>query len=309
MPSYELPNWSVAEYVIPVVNVQSSRRITLHGTAFFLNSTGVFMTAGHVIRSAQEDAARTNGTVAVAIPVSDMTAGADSLGRILKVNEISLADAPYDIAVGTTNTASKALFRLAPSGSGSMLRNVITFGYPASALGDDPRAAITLGLRAHKGYIVRTLASGRLLAHDHPAAFELNFAVPSAMSGAPLLLEPPATWLEAGLQASGGLPFVGGMLVDTRFVPPPALHLLGVCVGTQEAETVVHAFTEVKDGEIEYREKMSKVELYGLAHDIASLATWKPSCLGGSSLGDVIKHSNIPTPSDEQANFSEPTAS
>jgi hypothetical protein len=223
MDLYELPNWSVAEYVIPVLNVQSSRRITLHGTAFFLNSTGVFMTAGHVIRAAQENAARTNGTVAIATSIPGTTAGAPS-----PVLEFSLAEAPYDIAIGTTGAASKALFRLAGSLDGTMLRNVITFGYPASAAqGGDPRSPISLGLRAHKGYILRRLPQGRLLNHDHPAAFELNFAVPSAMSGAPLLLEPPATRLEAGLQASGGLPFIGGMLVDMRFVPSPALHLLG----------------------------------------------------------------------------------
>ena len=105
MVPYELPNWSVAEYVIPVLNVQSSRRITLHGTAFFLNSTGVFMTAGHVIRSAQEEAAQTNGNVALSTPIPGANAG-----TISEALNVSLADAPYNIAVGTTRAASKAVF-------------------------------------------------------------------------------------------------------------------------------------------------------------------------------------------------------
>jgi hypothetical protein len=119
-------------------------------------------------------------------------------------------------------------------------------------------------------------------------------------------LEPPATWLEAGLQASGGLPIIGGILVDMRAVPPPALHLIGVCVGTQEAETVAYAHTEVVDGNIEFREKTSKIELYGLAHDITPLATWKP-CLDGISLGEVIRPSDYPAPNCAQANVSDVT--
>jgi hypothetical protein len=303
MRSYEFPKWSVTEYVIPVLNVQPSRRTTLHGTAFFVNSNGVFMTAGHVIRAAQEEAANTNGIVAIGQPISPTNPAA-----ITEVGDVSFANAPYDIAVGISNTASKALFRLLRPFDASILKNVVTFGYPASAVGDHPSKAITLGLRAHKGYIVRPLAPGRLLGHDHPAAFELNFPVPSAMSGAPLLLEPPATRPEAAMQASGGLAVAGGMAVNVRTVPSPALSLLGVCVGTQEAETVVHAYTEVVDGNIEFREKTSKVELYGLAHDITWLGSWRPQCLGGASLGDVIKPSDYSSASGEAADVSEPAS-
>ena len=71
-------------------------------------------------------------------------------------------------------------------------------------------------------------------------------------------------------------------------MPKHALHLLGVCVGTTEAETVAFSHTEVVDGETTFREKTSKIELYGLAHDLLPLSEWKPECLGGQTLAAAI---------------------
>jgi hypothetical protein len=99
--------------------------------------------------------------------------------------------------------------------------------------------------------------------HPHPSAFELSFPIPSALSGAPLVLERPATAIEHALMAAPGqLPRIGLGIVDPRYIPRHALHLLGVCVGTTEAERrVAFSHTEVVDGRTTYREKTSRIEL------------------------------------------------
>lgn len=74
-----------------------------------------------------------------------------------------------------------------------------------------------------------------------------------------------------------------------RFMPKHALHLIGVCIGTTEAETVAFSHTEVIDGTTRFSEKTSKIELYGLANDLLPLADWKPSCLGGTTLAQAIE--------------------
>jgi hypothetical protein len=159
-----------------------------------------------------------------------------------------------------------------------MLRDVVTYGYPETALIAIASGGIELGMRGHKGYIVRPLNAGHSLQHPHPQCFELSFAVPSALSGSPLLL----------------MPF--GKAADITYPPKLMLNhawaaVIGVCVGTQEAEVVIHSYTEIIDGKTEYREKTSRIELYGLAHDLRPLASWAPSLLGGATLGDVITHS------------------
>ena len=111
----------------------------------------------------------------------------------------------------------------------------------------------------------------------------------TALSGAPLVLERPATALERALTAMPGVvPVIGPMLIDPRSIPRHALHLLGICVGTTEAETVTFAHSEVINGNITFSEKTSKVELYGLAHDLLPLADWRPGCLNGLTLREAI---------------------
>jgi hypothetical protein len=69
-------------------------------------------------------------------------------------------------------------------------------------------------------------------------------------------------------------------------MPKHALHLLGVCVGTTQAETIAFSHTEVVDGETKFREKTSKIELYG--HDLLPLSEWKPEYLGGQTLAAAV---------------------
>jgi hypothetical protein len=279
-----LPEYDVEQYVVPVLNGLPDRSANLHGTAFFINGSGTFLTAGHVLAAARTDADKTGGRICLAIRNPGTTSGVVS--NILATD---LAPAPFDIAVGTTNVVSKSFVRLASATAGAALRNVMTFGYPESAQAKVPSGGIVLGHRAHKGYIVHRLISGQLLRHSHPPAFELSFPIPSALSGAPLVLERPATALEHALVAAPGLvPMIGPLLVDPRSISRHALHLIGVCVGTTEAETVAFAYIEVVDGMTKFSEKTSKIELYGLAHDLLPLADWKPPCLHGTTLAAAI---------------------
>jgi hypothetical protein len=280
----ELPEYDIEQYVVPVLNVQPDRSARLHGTAFFINGSGTILTAGHVMAAAQDEARKTGGRVCIVIRAPGTNAG-----NSYDVLAADFAPAPFDIAIGTTNAVSRSFVRLAAATARAALRDVVTFGYPESAQAPMPSGGIVLSYRAHKGHIVRLLPPGQLLAHPHPAALEVSFPIPSALSGAPLVLERPATAVERALMAAPGVvPVIGPLLIDPRSIQRHALHLLGVCVGTTEAETVAFAYSEVKDGNTTFLEKTSKIELYGLAHDLLPLADWQPPCLNGHMLGEAI---------------------
>jgi hypothetical protein len=279
-----LPDYQIHQYVTPVLSAASAS-VVLHGTAFFINTEGVFLTAGHVIKKAEQSAAaQSEGKICLSVRIEDSLAGA-----LHETLATELAPAPFDVAIGKVNAKSKSFVRLADVSAGAPLRNVWTFGHPESAHTRTSSGLLVVGHRAHKGYIVRRL-KGDELAFPSAPGFELNFPIPSALSGAPLVLERSATPLEYALMAAPGMvPTIGGGLVDVRFMPKHALHLIGVCVGTTEAETVAFSRTEVIDGNTEFREKTSKIELYGIAQSLLALADWKPLCLGGVMLAQAIE--------------------
>jgi hypothetical protein len=280
----QLPYYQLDQYVVPVLSAAPDGNTAVHGTAFFINSDGVFLTAGHVIEAARSAAAQSGGKIWLSVRIADSNAAASH-----EILSTELAPAPFDVAIGNVSTASQSFVRLADESAGAPLCNVWTFGYPETAHTRASSGRLLVGQRAHKGYIVRRL-TGDELALPFGPGFELNFPIPSALSGAPLVLERPATALEHALMAAPGMPPMIGMgLVDTRFTPKHALHLIGVCVGTTQAETVAFSYTEVIDGNIKYSEKTSKIELYGLAHDLLPLAGWKPLCLHGVTLAQAIE--------------------
>jgi hypothetical protein len=279
-----LPEYQIDQYVVPVLSAASDGNTALHGTAFFINSDGVFLTAGHVIDAARSAAAQRGGKIWLSVRIPDSDAGAYH-----EILSTELAPAPFDVAIGKVSTASQSFVRLADMSAGAPLRNVWTFGYPESAHARASSGHLLVGHRAHKGYIIRRLR-GDELAFPFAPGFELNFPIPSALSGAPLVLERPATALEHALMAAPGMiPMIGMGLVDVRFMPKHALHLIGVCVGTTQAETVAFSHTEVIDGNTKISEKTSKIELYGIAHDLLPLTGWKPLCLGGVTLAQAIE--------------------
>ncbi len=91
------------------------------------------------------------------------------------------------------------------------------------------------------------------------------------------------------MAAPGMVPKIGMAMIDVRSMPKHALHLIGVCVATTEAETVASSFTEVVDGNTTFRETRSKIELFGLANDLSALADWKPACLGDAPLAQAVE--------------------
>jgi hypothetical protein len=253
-------------------------------TAFFINGNGTFLTAGHVMNAAQAEVAKSGGTICLTTRIPESSNGITS-----EVLSAELAPAPFDIAIGSTSRPSDSFVRLANATAVAPLQNVMTFGYPESAQLVNA-SGLVLSHRVHKGYIIRILDAGSTLMHPHPMAFELDFPIPSALSGAPLVLERPATSLERALMAAPGMiPVIGNMMIDVRLIPRHALHLVGVCVGTTQAETVAFAYSEIIDGSTKFSEKTSKIELYGLAHDLLSLADWSPACLQGATLAQAIE--------------------
>jgi hypothetical protein len=45
----------------------------------------------------------------------------------------------------------------------------------------------------------------------------------------------------------------------------------------------------VKDGSEEFREEVTRVEEFGIAHDVRPILEWKPSILDGKSLREFFK--------------------
>lgn len=283
MTSYPtLPDYVVENYVIPLFSAALDGRATLHGTAFFINGEGVFLTARHVIESAQSAAAQNGGYIFLAERQFE-----SDRASIHPVKSVEFAHLPFDVGIGKVSAETRSFLRLADLSAGAPLRDVSTFGYPESAHTRTAEGRLIIRSRAHKGYIVRRLRGDEMDCSTAPG-FELNFPIPSALSGAPLVLHRPATAQEHELMSAPGMMPVGA-LVDVRFMPKHALHLIGICIGTTQAETVDFSYKEIIDGNTTFSERTSKIELYGLGHDLLPLANWRPTCLGGNALGDAIQ--------------------
>jgi hypothetical protein len=137
--------------------------------------------------------------------------------------------------------------------------DVMTLGYPESAIGADFRAKV-LNLRCRKGYIQRRIRPGDIHVGKHPDGFELSFLVsPGLSGGAPL--------------------FYGGQQ-----------KLIGICVASYRSEQIDDSIVEIDNNGHEYRETRLRIEQYGFAHDIRPLfSTWRPELLEGKSLSEAIQ--------------------
>lgn len=261
------------EYIVPVVrSTERDGQIyveRVHGTAFFINSRGVFITAAHVLRNATADMEENGGAIGlVMLRPGDTTHHYE--GEILR---FTFAPTPYDVAVGVVDQPSKACFELVPTGKIWIWQDVHTIGYPETAVALD---AGKIHVRGHKGYVVRKLGQGSTLIHEHPEAFEVNFSIPKGMSGSPLVLRHDSN-LVLGDE-------------DNQEAAPPFL-LIGVCTGNQPAELVDFVYETVEEDGSRFKEKKIRIEEYGIAHDLWSLRQWAPDCLGGQTLGAAIRPS------------------
>lgn len=225
----------VENYIAPVVRLHEQadkiRFDRLHGTAFFVNSRGVFITAAHVIRNAVADVESHGGGVAISVRKP-----ADSQNAYVgHIRAVSFAEEPYDIAVGCIAEPSQSCFVLGEDMRVLLWDDVYTAGFAESAVSRDGDS-VRPDVRGLKGYMVRKVPPGEHLSllGRHPAALEVSFSVPHCMSGSPLVLR-----------------------YDPDVEPPAdaPLQLLGVCVATASVKVgdgvehygVVHDLISLKD--------------------------------------------------------------
>ena len=121
-------------YIVPVVRFSdSSERIlveSVHGTAFFVNDQGAFVTAAHVVKECMAEVEKKGGHLGLAI----RQPGVSSHLFVGEISVGSFAEYPYDIAVGVINQPSKSCFAFGDSEKVLLWENVYTAGYPATAI-------------------------------------------------------------------------------------------------------------------------------------------------------------------------------
>ena len=225
----------------------------LFGSAFFMNSSGIFLTARHVIESAIVNAKKKDRVVGLC---QKQDAGRSAKSGVADIIAYEFAPEPYDIAIGRSSAGSESLLTLAPH-KVEVWQDVAAYGYPLS-ITDMTAERISMNLRAHKGYIQRLIPPGELKISKNPDAFELSFSLSRGLSGSPLFIH-----------------------------REPKDIVIGVCVGTIRTEETDFELTEVDDAGCIYKESRLKIEQFGMAHDIRPLHSWKPKLLEGLTLLEI----------------------
>ncbi|CAN5329619.1 hypothetical protein BH10ACI1_BH10ACI1_03310 [soil metagenome] len=225
---------------------------SFHGTAFFINSSGGFITARHVIEEGLQDVERNGGFLGLCAKPED-----GSIGNIaLPIQEFEFAESPFDITVGKAKYQCESYLQLSDI-EVSMWREIATLGYPESALNIKPDD-FRIHLRGYKGYLLREIQKGDIALGEHPSSFETNFLISRGLSGSPL------------------------------FVPAqPKCFVIGVCVGSHRSELVDYQFVETTEDGKEFKETRLRVEEYGIAHDIRPLLSWKLNMYNGKTLKEI----------------------
>ncbi len=247
------------DFIVPICRADilphKARLTRLEGTAFFINDRGVFLTAGHVIRSIQATSNETHIGYGVNVKAND-SAGTNAFVRLV---EFEHAPSPFDVAIGKVDFISRSWFSVYSGAKIEGWKDVATLGYPQSALDPDPER-FRIHLRSLKGHVQRAIGADELPAHrPHPDCFELNFAITNGLSGAPLF-------------------------ITRRDVQ----ELIAICVYSVDSEVVIDSLTEIHDDGSRFEERRSRVEQYGIAHSLLPLMDWKPAILKGMSLRDAI---------------------
>ncbi|MCZ4428869.1 serine protease [Agrobacterium sp. SOY23] len=246
-------------YVVPVClfedRVSSIFAHSLVGTAFFINSSGVFLTASHVLEQAAAMAKARDQLVGLVVKIQ--VDGTTKNGVVL-VDNFENAPAPHDIAIGKVPVVTSTHLTLETFDI-DVWKDVATFGYPLSALGGEPED-FRINLRAHKGYIQRITKPQDMKIGRHPDGFELSFNISPGMSGSPIFIYRDGNDL-----------------------------VVGVSVSSFRGETTESEISEVLDDGRLFTEKRVRIEEYGFAHDIRGLLDWKPSLFGGRTLLELSK--------------------
>lgn len=246
---------TLENYVVPIVEATTTPPIVqlskLFGTAFFIEKSGLFLAARHVLEKVYANPKK--GTE-IGLNVKHPTSGKNAYSPIVAHE---FAPMPLDIAIGKSKYPAQSWFNTKEPDSYIWL-DVATLGYPETALNVTDEN-FNIHLRALKGYVQRKIKANELPSHrPHPECFELSFAVPNGMSGTPL------------------------------FSPKNGQELIGVCVGSVDSEITVFSQTGIEDGAIHYKEKVTRIEQYGIAHSIFPLMNWRPKLLNGKAISDVF---------------------
>lgn len=246
-------------YILPVCRfeqVSGSAHIrAFHGTAFFINDSGAFLTARHVIDAGKNDIDRNGGFLGLCVRPPG------AAGNVaVPINTVEVAAPPHDICIGSVNAKFPTRLTLADVPVHTW-RDVATYGYPVTAQNVSLTEFWMYG-RGFKGYVHREVKSGQLAGGNHPDAIETNFSMPPGLSGAPLFIH-----------------------------NEPRDVVVGVCVGANRGESTEFLLEEVlENGEVR-KERRVRVEEYGLAHDLRSLLAARPPSFGGLSLLDIAAYS------------------
>lgn len=245
-------------YVLPVCSYRMESGTAtiedLFGSAFFINRSGIFLTARHVLESGLVDAEKKGRTLGLC---QKLDAGRSPKSGVAQLVEYEFAPEPYDVAIGRSTAGVETLLTLAPL-EVDVWENVAAYGYPLN-ITDMEVEKISINLRAHKGYIQRLIRPGELKISKNPDAFELSFSLSRGLSGSPLFVH-----------------------------RKPKDIVIGVCVGTFRNEETDFELTEVDDDGRIYKESRLKIEQFGMAHDIRGLHSWRPKLLDGQSLIECV---------------------
>lgn len=247
-------------HVVPVCSYvrQSTMRSTikaLHGSAFFIDERGTFLTARHVVEGAIERAEADSSAWGLCQKYDQ---GKSPLNVMCKVLRFEFAPAPFDIAVGQSSYPSTTILTLSRHADAHEWSDVVTMGYPLTIVEWDSTRWDKLPLRCHKGYIQRVIPTGEMKLGDAAPGFELSFQISKGTSGAPVFIS-----------------------------RHPKDVVVGVCVGSVRRELVEYEHVEVIAPGKELQERRLKIDEYGLAHDLRPLLDWKPAMFNGRSLLDV----------------------
>ncbi len=221
------------------------------GTAFFIGSRGIFMTARHVIDAGNSAVQEKSGFLGVCRRNSQ-----SNQSVAIRIINSEAADPPYDICVGTVGEHVQSDIQLANI-TVNVWREVASFGFPSTAQNRSNNEFWMYG-RGFRGYVHREISKGQIPGPPHPNAFETSFSMAQGLSGAPLFIS-----------------------------IPPKIIAIGICVGINRGESTEYIFEEIQDNGNIFKEQRIKVEEYGIAHDLRPLLNWKPSNLGGLSLAEA----------------------
>ena len=162
---------------------EGSATITrLAGTGFFIDSNGLFLTAGHVLMPDMFLVQRDGHHLGIC---PSEVGGARSF--VATVGEFDVLPG-CDVMVGRTKGMKSNTTYVVEEQIAGTWKEVAAVGYPDAIVNVTPQE-FQLQTRGHRGYVQREVPAGRLPPNmDNPALFEVNFPLSLGMSGSPLFV-------------------------------------------------------------------------------------------------------------------------